>query len=203
MDEIKELQWKRFKYLEAVYKYTHRDRSLCVNMHELGKELGFDPILTGSIVCYLIDEELIESQALGGIIRISHWGIKEIETVLTRPAKPTPHFPANIIHVNTMINSQIQQSSPGAVQVVTINDDERNELKAIIKSLKDQINELKLQPEDKNDLKAEINTIEAQLSSSRPKKSILIESLKSILSSAAGSLLASGLIQQISTWIEG
>jgi hypothetical protein len=85
-----------------------------VNMWELGEELGFDRSLTSNIVDYLTGEYLIEPRALGGGIIITHNGIVKIEELHNNPEKSTEHFSSiNVIHIENMSNSAIQQGTLG------------------------------------------------------------------------------------------
>ncbi len=202
IDKVKELQRKRFEFLKRLYELSKGDMYFEGDMFIVGQELGLDKPTTFTVTDYLSDEGLLKYTALGGLIGITHAGIKEVEKATAHPDKETEHFlPINVIQIGTMTNSQIQQGSPGATQVVTINESEKKKLEKIIQSLKEQINELELNPQERDDLEVDISTMETQMRSSSPKKSIIIEALKAILAGAAGSLLASGLVQQISTWI--
>jgi len=172
-----------------------------------GEELGFDRDLTANIGYYLKGERLIEFQALGGIIGISHWGVREVEESLSNPDRPTYHFPpVNIISIGQMIGSQIQQASPEATQVIAIGENRFEELKEVIQSLKESIDQLSLEAQQKSDLQAEIQTIEAQLSASKPKATIITEclgSIRRILEGAAGSIFASKLLTKIVALLGG
>jgi len=202
IDRIKEMKKKRFQFLWLVYKKTGGYRRNSVRINEISKSLGFDEQSMRAILQYLRDEGLIDQNP--GYLAITHKGIKEVEEALENPDQPTEHFlPINIIQVDTMIGSQIQQGSPGATQVVTINEVEKKELEEIIQSLKESGDQLNLKEQEKIDFQANIETIEAQMSSPKPRKPIIIETLKAILASAAGTLLASGLTKQISAWIGG
>lgn len=209
-DRINELKKKRFQFLHSLYKRsgggwsTGPDTREFFSGYEIGESLSFHEQLTENVIRYLEDEGLIKSVSAQGDISITHQGILEIEEVLSNPSEPTEHFlPFNIILGSTIINSQIQQGSPGATQMVVISVEEKQQLEEIIKSLKEQTTEFGLDEENKVDLETQIKTIETQISSPKPRKPIIIESLKAILASAAGSLLASGLLQQITAWIGG
>ena len=136
-----------------------------------------------------------------GNIGISHKGIVEVEAALNNPDKPTHYFPpANIIHINQMTNSNIQQASPEATQVVTFEESKYEELIEVIISLKESIDQLGLEPQQKSELQADIKTMETQTSSPNPKPTIITEclgSIKRILEGATGSVLASGLLIKI------
>jgi hypothetical protein len=104
-----------------------------------------------------------------------------------------------------MISSQIQQSSPGAFQLIVIGEEKFGEIKELIKLLKES-DQSELSPQQKSDLHAEIQTIEAQISSSKPKNTVITEcliSLRNILESAAGSTLASVFLPKILALLGG
>ena len=201
MTPIEEMKRKRFRFLHRLYELTGGDESKLFDMFQIGKELGFDMDLTNNIAQYLKGEGLIEVLALDGIIGILHWGVREVEEALSNPDTPTCHFPpVNIISIGQMVNSQIQQASPEATQVVTIDERRYEELKQVIQSLRESIDKLGLEPLQKSDLQAEIQTIEVQMSSSKPKATIISEclgSIRRILEGAGGSVLASILLSKI------
>jgi hypothetical protein len=199
MNTIEEdMKEKRFQFLYKLYNLAGGDEFKWFNMLQIGKELGFDGALTDKIVRYLKKERLIEFGSRN-IIGISHDGIRKIEEALPNPDIPTPPPPTNII-IGQMINSQIQQASPKATQVGTVNEDRYEELKEVIQSLKESIDKLDLESQDKSDIQAEIQTIEAQISSSKPKVTIITEclgSIRRILEGVASNTLAASLLSKI------
>ena len=207
MSKIEEMKKKRFQFLYRLYELSEGDESKWFNMFQIGEKLGFDSDLTEKIAQYLKGEGLIEFQGISGIIGITHRGIREVEEALSHPNIPTSHFlPVNVISINQMVNSQIQQASPEATQIVGISENKYEELKEVIQSLKESIDKLNLEPQQKSDLQAEIQTIEAQMSSSKPKATIITECLSSIrrvLEGAAGSMLASNLLSKIVALLGG
>jgi hypothetical protein len=74
-----ELEKKRSDFLKRLYELSDGAETKFINMWEIGDQLGFDRDLTISIAQYLKGEGLIEFRALGGIISITHYGIKEAE----------------------------------------------------------------------------------------------------------------------------
>lgn len=201
MVSIEETKKKRFQFLRRLYELTEGDTYKLFNYSQIGKELGFDEDLTLNIARYLMDEGLIEFRVIGGGVAITHQGICEVEDALSHPDTPTSHFPPlNIISIGQMINSQIQQDSPKATQMVTIGEDKCEELKELLRSLKESIDKLGLEAQAKSDLQADIQTIEAQMSSSKPKLTIItkcVGSIRNILEGAAGNVLASLLLSKI------
>ena len=99
-----------------------------------------------------------------------------------------------------MKNSQIQQGSTHSKQTQSINISSTNDLRAFIELLTSKLSELELKADDQSEIEADIATLQAQLDSSRPKSSILHESLnsiKNILEGVAGSLIAQQLLPLI------
>jgi hypothetical protein len=201
MNSIEEKQKQRFKFLNKVYKLTGDSQFHFVNMFEIGEELGFDRETTVNVEQFLYEERLIENLTAGGDFTISHRGVCEVEKALSNPDKPTTYFPpVSIIHVGQMINSQIQQSSPGGIQSITFPQEKHNDLKKVLTELKESIDQLNLKDQQCSDLRAEMQTIEAQMTSSKPKSVIITESLGSIrriLEGAVGSAIASSLLSKI------
>jgi hypothetical protein len=105
----------------------------------------------------------------------------------------------NYIHGN-IDHSQIQVESANSFQKGSFQDVDLFELKKIISSLKKSLDDLGIEGDIRDELISEIHTLEAQTDSPKPKASILRESLisvRKILESAAGNLVASGLLSQI------
>lgn len=199
MINIEDRKKKRFLFLNRLYELSGGSTTKVFDdpPSQIGKELGFDKDLAWNIVFYLKGEGLVK--LYGKSITISHQGVREVERALSNPNEPTPYFSPviNIISVRQMKNSQIQQASSGAKQVTTIDESKYEQLKEFLQSLKESIEQLELEPQQKSDLQAEIQTIDAQMSSSRPKNTIIMECLgtvRRILEGAAGSAIASGLL---------
>jgi len=207
MNATEEMKTKRSQFLHKLYGLTGGDESKWFRVFQIGEELGFDSNLTANIARYLGGEGLIvvhktfTGDPNNNLIGISHEGIREVEGAVSDPGTPTYHFQSgNTIYVGQMTGSQIQQASPEATQVVAIGEDRYEELKEIIQSLKDSIDQLGIEPQQKDDLQAEIRTMDAQMSSSKPKAAIITECLSSIrviIEGATGSLLASSLLGKI------
>ncbi len=177
---IEQKKKQRFEFLEKLYKETNGSESYMVNMWELGKELEYDRETTSNIVEYLQGEDLLVPRALGGGIAITHYGIKEIEEAYEYPNEPTEHFmPINVINIENMNNSSIQQGTIHSTQNNHFDTNELSELKQIISELQKVISELE-ESDLKEELVAENETLISQSKSPKPKKNIVKETLKSI-----------------------
>jgi hypothetical protein len=107
----------------------------------------------------------------------------------------------NITHFHGVVTgSQIQQFSPGAVQASRSGLDLAG-LSGFIEQVRTALPGLQLTPDVDSDLKADLDTMESQLKSTKPKREILrssLQSVRTVLEGAAGSLVASGLLSQLS-----
>ncbi|PZX62973.1 hypothetical protein [Hydrotalea sandarakina] len=195
----------RFLFLNCLYESSNGDTGAMFDMWEVGKELKLNSDETSQIVDYLIGEHLIESRALGGIIGLTHWGIKEVEQAIENPSKPTEHFlPLNIINIGTMTNSTLQQGTTNSTINFNYNTQTAVDIEKIVSQLNDIKDSLNLSNELQSELLSEIQTIEIQKKSSKPKSIIITESLKSIrtiLESVAGNAMTPVIIDQISKLI--
>lgn len=197
---LEEIKKQRFLFLKKAYEITNGDPSCMFSMFELGEEIGFDSELSQRIAQYLINEGLLDARGLGGGIGISHNGVLEIEDSLSNPTKSTEHFPpVNIINVQSMNNSVIQQGSNHSTQNVNITSKNVNDLKNFIAELKQSIDKMQLETEKQSELLSEIATLEAQSNSPKPKASIIGEALvsvRAILEGVAGNI-ATPLFQTV------
>jgi hypothetical protein len=92
------------------------------------------------------------------------------------------------IHIGSMVNSAIQQNSPGAIQTITVSNEYRAAALAVVGEIESVMPQLDLSNEDNNELSAELDTIRAQLKLSKPKLTVVREcfgNVKSILETAA------------------
>lgn len=192
----------RFLFLNYLYTESNGNTNLIFIMWEVGKELNLDRSETGQVVDFLIGENLVKSQTLGGGISLTHWGVKEVEEAIENPTKPTEHFlPFNIINIGTMNNSSLQQGTTNSNTSFVYNEQTSVDLNEIINSLNQIKDSLQLSNDLQNELISELQTIEIQRKSAKPKNIIINESLKTIrtiLESVGGNALTPLIIDQIS-----
>lgn len=106
---------------------------------------------------------------------------------------------------STVSNSQIQQQqyTQNSSQKMEINESDCAILKNTIEDILSNINQIKLTADKVEQIKLDMETMLLQLKSSSPKVSILKEcwsSVRNITEGAAGSIVASDLIEKIQ-WI--
>ncbi|MFN0075339.1 MAG: hypothetical protein ACKVY0_02580 [Prosthecobacter sp.] len=203
MNPLEELKLKRFQYLKALYEATGGSSSAYIQTpYVLGETLGFSGDETMRIDEYLRGEGLVKRLGLAGETTITHQGVVEVEAALSQPQKPTEHFPpvVNILNVQQMYGSQIQQGTSHSTQSLTLQAADLKAIQEFITQLKPQLSNLGLSGDALQEATSDISTVEAQLASTKPKPGILKESLTSlrtILEGVAGNMIASGLSGQI------
>jgi len=181
---IQEKKKQRFEFLSKLYEVSNGSSSFqaMTNSKEIAKELNLSREIIDDIVDYLEAEGLLEMKTEEGGVIITHKGIIEIEEAFEKPEKPTEHFPPiiNFIHVGSMYNSAIQQGSTESNQTVIFNKQEQTDLRELIHKLEALKEGLKSDEQLYSEFIAEVDTLKAQNNSTKPKRLIIKESLKSI-----------------------
>ena len=81
-DDLALQEKNRLRLLRRLYKITDRDRSKRHKIWDIGDELGFSLEETKKCDQYLKGEGWIEAAATGGVVKITHEGIKKVEAIL-------------------------------------------------------------------------------------------------------------------------
>lgn len=136
-----------------------------------------------------------------------HWA-RVLEKVEAGAPEDTPtvgldtnqpaHSVFNVIQVDQLINSQIQVGSGNSVVSGSWTAEERAALSNFLSEVKGNFERLNLGIAPGRELQADVATIEAQLNATQPKRTVIVECLKSlrnILEGITGSLVASGLLE--------
>lgn len=199
---IVERTHQRFQFLKTVYELTDGNPYSFVDMWKIGEKQGLSPSETQSIVTWLSNEGLLGDGFIGGGISISHGGVQEIETALSHPKQSTRYFPPviNIVNVENMNNSQIQQGTTTSTQSFKQVSDSMDDIRNELEKLKSIVANLNLDDETNVEVEAQIATVEAQLKSKHPIRVVIEESTKSLrnlLEGTTASLIASGILSMI------
>ena len=134
IEELKRRQALRFTFLRRLYEVSGGSTRGAIQMEEIGSEFGLDRKETGRIVDYLHEERLVDSFAAGGMIKITHAGVVEVEEAIAEPEQPTEHFPSVVIaetyiQAQTISNSQFQiRTTDSQQQIGTVSGEELREL---------------------------------------------------------------------------
>lgn len=140
----------RFLYLSKLYEMVNGRTDTFEEDQVVGKALGFSTEQTDEVIDYLIAKGLAAYMTMGGMIGLTLRGLQEVEQSYANPSQGTTHFPPiNIINVQNMNNSQIQQGSIDSNQTMTNNS--HAELTNLIEDLVNKIKQSELD-EDKKDI---------------------------------------------------
>ena len=130
MTSVEEKREQRFKFLNALYEMSDGKTTFFIDIYQISSNTGIAHGTCFDIAHYLEQQGLIRIVAVNGLFAITHNGIVEIENALSEPDKPTEYFPAiNIINIDHMENSQIQQGSIDATQGKNNKEKSRIQLK--------------------------------------------------------------------------
>lgn len=209
MQEIlKQKQKLRLTVLHKLYEMSGGDIHKFVNGGQLAEACGIsDESQFKTAVDYLEGECLVEIKRLmGGIpalLRIKHEGILEVENAFLKPDEPTEHFmPVNVLYVNQMIGSSIQQGTSNSSQTTSAQIDvgAKDQLKRFVELASKALDSAKADTPIWHEMKADVDTLRAQVESPNAKQSIIKECLSSLGRLCEGS--AAGAIgTQLATYI--
>jgi len=203
--EIRAMQARRFAYLKFVYDDSQRlpdGESQSLNSAEIRSHLGLDPDEAHRIEEYLTGRHLLEYVAMGPYIAITTYGVDYIEDALAAPDRDTEFFPAiNVLHIEQVINSQIQQGTTNSQQTGEWKGIAATELASIVADIRSMLSTVTLKDDQREDAEAHLSTLEAHSKARRPNQTVIRESLASLRTIAeqvGGTLLAG----KIAGWLE-
>jgi len=111
MHDLTELKRQRFSFLSKIYNDSNGDLNGIFDYNEVGVELSIDPFKAENIVDYLVNEGLLKRFGIGGLIGLTHLGLKEIEQAYENPNVSTEHFAP-------IVNNHITITSSGTGSVI-------------------------------------------------------------------------------------
>lgn len=199
MDALTKKKTDRFLFLNRLYELTGGDKLIYEDMGEIGRQLGLSREEIRNVMNYLDGEGLAMYRGIGGQIAMTHAGVVQVEKALSKPEIQTEYFPpvVNILNIQSMIGSQIQQGTHGSTQSQTISVKDIAAIENLLTQVKSALGSLQMQDEVHREAEAEIQTVEAQLKSSKPKSAIIRESLvtlRALIEGVASNALAAGLL---------
>lgn len=210
MSDIEDRRAIRLLVMNAIFEASGASEYATVSGPILLEDLGLSDQEFADACKYLEGEHLIRTSNVAWghaspfYMNVTHAGIKEMERSHQAPGEPTTHFPPLVSVVNvhgSVIGSTIQSGSPGAQQKVTFGDLDLNAISKFLDEYDARAAELDLPTPQAEELAADIATIKTQAESPRPKKKIIVESLRSartILEITSGSAAGAGLLDLLS-----
>jgi hypothetical protein len=184
-----------------VQRYQHREQKVTTK-----KDIDYESLTDFDLAGLAVDRRLGVSaqkrKLVGSSEQYEYDRSRTIEALVrqdaeraVRSAIPTTH----ILNVHNMIGSSIQQGTDGSTAAVNFGTD-RQELAKLLDKIKDCVDKIPITEDAKQELVADVRTAEAQMSSPKPKSTVIancLSSAKNILEIAAGDLVASGLALEI------
>lgn len=187
---------------------VYKDIKSCVQTNVILIDDISIPIEEGDSLIRILPNDMYENYIvedrgfISGVGKIqSHYQVKvKKENIYKEKAANSPvnNFYGDIN------NSQIQQNVQNSSQTMSTNEsyDKKNELQKWLKgTLKQNLSSISLEPSKLEAIEIAVKNIEYELEKSNSKPSIIkdgLSSIKTVLEGAAGNLLASGLLYQLS-----
>jgi len=153
----------------------------------------FPPMLLVSRSSLVFILDAVRNTILNWTIKLEEMGIHGENLSFTKEEqKIAKHVPQTVNYFYSVGNVQLQQHSPGSVQ---ISDSQLNigSIRKVITKIKDSYKELPLGPEEYKAVDSNIQNLESQFNSPKPKRRIIkksLSSIKRILEGAGGALAA-------------
>lgn len=165
------------------------------------------PIEEGDVIIRELPNKLKERYiVIDRCLYTGHLGHYEVE-VRRESMKENEEKYTNINFYGNINNSQIQQNVSNSSQVWGNNTEyeKKDDLEKYLNLLKENIEELKLDESKSNEVNKNIKSIELELKEEHPKSKLISEGLstiRNVLEGVTGSLIASGLIYQLSNLVK-
>ncbi len=158
-ERLTQKKQQRYDFLKKLYDKTDGKDLVPVNFDGFAEELGLNKEATRDVIQYLKGEGLVR-QHTQELVSITHAGVLEVEETMEHPDRPTSHFPpgVNILHIETVKDSQIQQGTFASSPQIQFRDDE---ISRAFASLLQQVESLAEGP-DKRDAKHAVEMLEEE-----------------------------------------
>jgi hypothetical protein len=182
----------RFHFLGALYKLTDGKESKFIDYKVVGAQVGMDERAAFKVGQYLAEEGLLRFRSETGLLTMTHGGVAEVKASDSDHNVDSSHFAfvGRAPEPPTMQPAPERPDLPGAETGpdVGMSFQETTKLAEIIRMARTSMGRLELERQETQSLDADIRTIEAQLSSPRPRRTILfdaLESMRDVLKGAA------------------
>lgn len=186
----------RFQYLEELYRLSGGNPMNDVEDTEIQNKFGWTVETLDEISEYLKGEGLVAQDAFGRAVHLTHRGVVTYEEAVSHPKERTDYFPpVNIIHIEHMAQSQIQQGTSHSAQQMNAPGIDWSGLRSLLPELRAAV--AAVDPA----VAADVATVEAQVASPTPRAGLIREllvSVRSTLEKGAGTAVGA----QLADWMQ-
>lgn len=167
------------QFLIQLFKAANGDASAKVSMYEIGETLGMDRGKANFITTELVGFDYVEIRTLSGAIGITEQGLDA----------------ARSLGAESTEQAKILRLGSGPI----LNGDSKNACDMMVATIKSKASQWGLNFDAMAEIMADLKTIDAQLSSPKPKTSIVRESFRSIQAviKTTGDTEVAGRIQEL------
>ena len=168
-----------FRILDEIYKISGGSQRMLINVWDVGYKIGLDRQTTRLAVDYLIAKGLLRFVALGGMVSLTQIGLKSYVEATQNPSIGSENFPpVNIINVNKMEGSQIQQGTVGSRQTLYFTQPEIDTLRNLLPEMKNVLQYVALI--DQKEIEGYIMMLDGQLRVSKINTSFISETITTL-----------------------
>lgn len=188
--DIEKRHRDRLVVLNALYELTEgRPKMGRTRYEQLPEPTGLELSDVEKALEWLVAEGLAEWLALGGVIGITHYGVKEVETASR--GQSTDHFAATTINI---VNAQTIHGGVHQAGTMQLSPSDAEVIRSLVETIRE---ELQQAGEDREVIEAQLRTVESELNREAPRSSVLKGSL-GILRDLTVGFMASGAWSQAS-----
>ena len=195
-------RYSRFRFLHHLYQMTKANVTMGVDVFDIGKVLQLTQEEVTHIFQYLCSEDLVKGKMLGGGIRITEKGIREIENAINHPTISSDYFPAVAAFIDSTPTEEAQTTISKKLPEKQTNDDvkARVDLILLLKEIHTQSDSLKLPTTTQKELDSDLTTIRIQHESPNPKREVInicLRNLAELIKTSPNKTVASTLLSKI------
>jgi DNA-binding IscR family transcriptional regulator len=174
-------QWC-LQFMNRVYDLAGPSTTTPQSVAQIAEDLGISLTQALQVMQYLVNEDLLKEYGSGGLVVLAQKGLREIVEAKNNPAAPTAYFPAYNITIGDVNQSQVMIASTNSQQQGEfVSTNETNEVATWVQQVTERLSTIGLQGEDLAEIRADLATIKAQLSSPRPRRRLLTQSIQGIV----------------------
>lgn len=197
-DDLTNRDRNRYALLRGVYEKAGKgNEAVVVPLKDVAASLEIDEGEAVLAYQYLTGEGLLARRAMGGVVSITHQGVREVEASLRNPERATEHFSVPVIqHVHQHFHGPVGAVQTGERSTATVHQTigpGMAEVVALVERLRAAL------PAGRDDLLELADALEDEARRAAPKRSLMVamaERVQRILEAIPGNV-AGGLVVEL------